>query len=203
MKTAVLNILNMNDPYDNFTESFPQITGWNSDSPNLNLAKDKKICLEIGSWVGGSAKTLCSIIPSNAVLICCDNFLGSHEHFIDKTVPVNEYGKPMLYEYFLSNTYNYRNNIIPLMLSSSSAFEVFRRKGIKFDFIYIDGDHRTEAVYNDIKESYDLLNPDGIILGDDYSWETVQLGVFKAVNELNIKVEFNAGQYIINKMDNN
>ena len=200
-KNEILNTLQMSDPYLGFKKdsNLNSFSSWNSDSFNFQLAKDKKTCLEIGSWMGGSAKTLSSIIPVDGALICCDNFLGSHEHFIDKTVPLNEYGKSMLYEYFLTNTYECREKIVPLMLSSSSAFEVFRRKGIKFDFIYIDGDHRATAVYNDIIESYSLLNHNGIILGDDYSWETVQEGVNTALKELQIGMESVNGQYIINR----
>lgn len=202
-KNEILNTLQMSDPYLGFKKdpNLNSFGGWNSDNPNFQLAKEKKTCLEIGSWMGGSAKTLSRIIPTDGALICCDNFLGSHEHFIDKTVPLNEYGKPMLYEYFLTNTYEHREMIIPLMLSSSSAFEVFRRKGIKFDFIYIDGDHRAMAVYNDIIESYSLLNPNGIILGDDYTWGTVQEGVNAALEELQIRIESRNGQYVIRRTD--
>lgn len=200
MKTELLNKLQMPDPYLNFTpyESFAP-SGWNSFNSNLNLAKDKKVCLEIGSWMGESAKTISSIISEGSVLICCDNFLGSHEHFIDKTVPLNGYGKPMLYECFLTNTINHKDKIIPIMLSSSSAMEVFRRKDIKFDFIYIDGDHRENAVYNDIKESYERLNSGGVILGDDFSWGTVQDGVSLFKKEFGVECEIKDGQYIIRK----
>lgn len=83
----------------------------------------------------------------------------------------------MLYELFLQNTVAHKDKILPLMIGSSSAFEVFARKGIKFDFIYIDGDHRTMSVYNDLQDASRVLNQDGLILGDDYSWETVQEGV--------------------------
>lgn len=200
MKIEILNKLGITDPYQNI----PQMThnykphGWNSDSINLLLARNKNMCLEIGSWMGGSANTLCGIIPENSVLLCCDTFLGSHEHFLDKTIPTNEYGKSLLYECFLNNTKKNANKIIPIQLGSSSAFEVFRRLNIKFDFIYIDGDHRTNSVYNDIKESYSLLNNNGIILGDDYSWGTVQDGVNLFLKENpNLNIEINSGQYII------
>lgn len=201
MKQDLLKKLNIQCPYSTFTidESIKDFGGWNSNSPNFQLAKNKTVCLEIGSWMGGSAKTLCGVIPDNGVLICCDNFLGSHEHFIDKTIPLNAYGKSMLYEYFLTNTFQQKDKIIPMMLSSSSAAEVFRRKGITFDFIYIDGDHREDAVYNDIKESFSLLNPGGIILGDDYSWGTVRNGLEKFGNDFRVDYTTNNSQYIIRK----
>ena len=200
LKEDYLVKLGMQDPYTNYSkEDFLRVTGWNSQSNNLLLASNKAVCLEIGSWMGESAKTLVNILPENSVLFCCDTFLGSHEHFMDKLTPVNQYGKPMLYEYFLSNTYDCSSKIIPVMLSSSSLMEVFRRYNIKLDFIYIDGDHRTNAVYNDISESYERLNDGGTILGDDYSWGTVKDGVEKFSKEFGIDYRVEGGQYIIDK----
>lgn len=40
----------------------------------------------------------------------------------------------------------------------------------KFDFIYIDGDHTAEAVYQDAVHSLPLLKRDGILAFDDYLW---------------------------------
>jgi predicted O-methyltransferase YrrM len=37
----------------------------------------------------------------------------------------------------------------------------------KFDFVYIDGDHRSHIVIQDLIFSYNLLNENGIILIDD------------------------------------
>jgi len=38
----------------------------------------------------------------------------------------------------------------------------------KFDFIYIDGDHRYEGVKRDIELAIPLLKPGGVMLLDDY-----------------------------------
>lgn len=200
LKEHYLSLLGMSDPYKTYMpDGNTHFSGWNSQSPNLSLSSNSSVCLEIGSWMGDSAKTLSNIMLEDSVLICCDTFLGSHEHFMDKLTPVNEYGKPLLYERFLSNTYRHSSKIIPVMLSSSSLMEVCRRLHIKFDFIYIDGDHRTPAVYNDLCESYERLNDHGIILSDDFSWGTVQDGVNKFSNEYNIKYTIQHGQYIFRK----
>ena len=37
----------------------------------------------------------------------------------------------------------------------------------KFDFVYVDGDHRSHIVIQDLIFSYNLLNENGIILIDD------------------------------------
>ena len=51
-----------------------------------------------------------------------------------------------------------------------------------YDLIYIDGDHKLDSVYNDIKMSCNLLAKDGVIIVDDYKTKTlpeVRLGVIK------------------------
>jgi hypothetical protein len=200
-KQNILKILNLKDPYTAIEkiENGKNYGGWNSNSSNFSLAKNKKMCLEIGAWMGNSAKMLCTYIPDDGILICVDSFIGSHEHFIEGSIPINSYNKPMLYEYFLDNTFNHQQKIIPIMLSSSAAMEVFRRFDIFFDFIYIDGDHRAAAVYDDLKESYDRLNIGGAILGDDYSWGTVRDGLKRFKDEFNVDYVVQNGQFIINK----
>ena len=59
---------------------------------------------------------------------------------------------------------------------------------LKNDLIYIDGDHSTDAVYNDIKMSCNLLKENGVIIVDDYKEQTlpeVRLGVVKWLEEDN------------------
>lgn len=58
----------------------------------------------------------------------------------------------------------------------------------EYDGIYIDGDHREEAVYRDAILSWPFLAKGGIVLFDDYTLEqssidsTVKFGVKKAVH---------------------
>jgi predicted O-methyltransferase YrrM len=40
--------------------------------------------------------------------------------------------------------------------------------GKRFDFIFLDGDHRAETVYQEIPAALNLLTPDGVILLHDY-----------------------------------
>lgn len=54
------------------------------------------------------------------------------------------------------------------------------------DFVFIDGDHSYEGVYNDIKAWMPKLKIGGIIAGHDYKWGNVDYGieaVTKAVND--------------------
>lgn len=80
-----------------------------------------------------------------------------------------------------------------LLLENSENFlPELIASGRKFDFVYIDGDHRFEPALQDIGNSVNLLSERGIIVIDDCSPE-MNLGVYKALiyflNRTN--VEFN------------
>lgn len=70
---------------------------------------------------------------------------------------------------FLSNLngFQYKDNIEFINQPSNSALIDLYNKGVKADLIYIDGDHRANAVLEDLVLSYNLLNPGGILLCDD------------------------------------
>jgi hypothetical protein len=55
-------------------------------------------------------------------------------------------------------------------IDSNTILERF--KGLKIDFIYIDGCHKYEQVKKDIENSLILLNGSGILAGHDYSEAT-------------------------------
>jgi len=198
MKETYLTKLGIICPYNNILE-IPSINGWNSNSPNFSKCKGKKVCLEIGSWSGNSANTISSQMDNDAVLFCCDTFLGSHEHFLDRTLPTDQRGRPILYEMFICNTQKNKDKIIPIQLTSNAFSVVCSTLGIKFDFIYIDGDHSAVAVYDDLNNYYKLLNDGGIIIGDDFSWGTVQEGLNRFSKEYNIFYTVEHQQFIIVK----
>jgi beta-1,4-mannosyl-glycoprotein beta-1,4-N-acetylglucosaminyltransferase len=70
-------------------------------------------------------------------------------------------------------------------MHSANACALFKETGMKFDMIFIDGDHTYEGCKSDILNTVDLLEPDGILCGHDYiTWP----GVKQAVDELVGKV---------------
>lgn len=48
------------------------------------------------------------------------------------------------------------------------AVDYMRASDARFDFIFLDGDHRAPAVYTELAAALDLLNPGGVILLHDY-----------------------------------
>ena len=71
----------------------------------------------------------------------------------------------------------------------------------RFDFIYIDGDHRPEGVYFDAVNTFELCKKDGYILFDDYTWCDTGIGVDKFLSEYSeqIKIIMKGYQVLIRK----
>ncbi len=73
----------------------------------------------------------------------------------------------------------------------------------KLDWIYIDGDHSTEAVSQDLNLSRAIMNQSGIIAGDDYYWKdadgslSVKIAVDAFCSEHGYKRELIGDQFII------
>ncbi len=100
------------------------------------------------------------------------------------------------------------NKIELIRKISSKAYPELKKKYEgQFDFIYIDGDHRELAVYEDAVNCFDLCKTNGYILFDDYLWkdfsdeQVTKKGVDKFVSEYSEKIEviLDGNQFLIKK----
>jgi len=208
MKQKIINQLGISDPFEINLGNLKKLHTWGTNSNSFKevITKYKpKIILEIGTWFGWSAITMAQLLKDQKIdgcIVCVDTFTGSHEHWADP----NHYptlnckgGRPTIYESFMSNvrSYNLEKYILPIPITSSAAFEFFYRKNFKVDMIYIDGDHREHAVYQDLIDSKRTLNPEGFILGDDLDWGTVQDGIAMFTKETGISYDKIHNKYYI------
>ena len=123
----------------------------------LNQTKNKKYALEIGSNYGGTSFGLCHIY---------DNVLSldiKHHPNFDKIKEVFPN-----YNYIISDS------------TSNDTVNFIKSLGIKFDFIFIDGDHSYEGVKNDYEKYKQFLADDGYMAFHDIiqSEETEQYDIF-------------------------
>jgi predicted O-methyltransferase YrrM len=48
--------------------------------------------------------------------------------------------------------------------------EFFLTNSMKYDLIFVDGDHSSNQVKIDINNSWEILNKGGYLILDDYMW---------------------------------
>lgn len=134
---------------------------------------------EIGYGIGTNAKNLLKELPIEK-LYCIEPYLG--HSYLQGEACINSYRDIDLTDFrnLLKD-----NRIIFLPFHSSVAAEI-HLKNIRFDFIYIDGNHTYEYVKDDLERYTKLLKPNGAIGGHDYIYG--QNGVIQAVQEHAIKL---------------
>ena len=128
-----------------------------------NRDSQKRLYAEIGTWTGAGS-TAWVIQNTNLDVICIDTWEGSTEHH-----DYEDYRRrlPTLYETFCVNLWGAQQRITPLRASSDDALDILVKHEVYPDFIYIDGSHEEEDVYNDISKTLKTF-PDAVIFGDDF-----------------------------------
>jgi len=66
------------------------------------------------------------------------------------------------------------------------------------DFVYIDGDHSLDSVYNDIVNYYPKVKKDGIIGGHDFKFFSVRRAVYRFFDVKDVFVE-NCDWWVVKK----
>lgn len=172
---------------DNFIVRVMDITEeWNAEFRSNTQGMKFDFALEIGCFEGLTTSYICDNLLNDdgrviAVDPLKDEYLTTGLREEDKKM--NQELSSMFkgqYERFIKNTKGK-----PVELIRKTSRKAFPQLyDFLFDFIYIDGDHRREEVYNDAVESFDILKIGGHILFDDYEWrpETTE-GINRFLNE--------------------
>ena len=166
-----------------------QQQGW-CDEPNQKMLSSLlngpiKIIVEIGSWLGNSARFILESAPQ-ANMICVDHWFGSKEHLESEHEHIRKI-IPTLYETFLVNLWDYRSRLVPLRTDSIRGLHEIHRSGVKPDLIYIDASHDYHNVFEDVKTALDLF-PNSVICGDDWHYEDVRRAVGELAQEYGKKI---------------
>lgn len=202
------NIYNDFD-YSKYTAKSPN---WNVDKNYFEKAisevKELKLIIEVGSWEGNSAICLANILKEkkiDAKIICVDVFTGDAIHWTDefKSLLKLKNGFPTIYQHFISNVIRagFQNVIFPLPLTSWAAARLLKINNVSVDLVYIDSSHTFPEIYYDLISFFDLLNNDGVLIGDDYgnSFPDIRKYVDQFCNERGIDVEIEGVKYKIKK----
>lgn len=192
----------------NYTKNLGTDRTMNTIKSYVKLLDKRMVAIEIGCFEGQTTQAILDFMSKDSIIICIDPFL-------DKYLPENTpFDKSWEYfsgqrERFIENMKDYLDKIILKEGFSSDILPTLDQWNNKVDFIFIDGDHRAESVYNDAKLSFPLIKSGGIIIFDDYGWGRnlskeyhTHIGVDKFINEFNsqIKVLKKDSQVVIFKI---
>lgn len=163
-------------------------------APNINF-------LQIGAYTGDASVWMLENVLTNksSLLVDVDTWRGSEES-IHKTfdwVKLESFYDERMSKF--SNVKKYKGTSFSYLTSCS----------LEFDFIYIDGDHTSDGVYDDAILSFPLLKDGGIMAFDDYLWKhdskntelEPKMGIDKFLkdNEKDIQILINEYQVWIKK----
>jgi predicted O-methyltransferase YrrM len=127
--------------------------------------------LEIGPFEGKATCWMLEnvLIGNNCKITVIDTFGGGQEH--DKTKLTDLLG------IFLDNTKRWRNKVDTIVGKSQEILPSHINGSIPskdvFDFVYVDGSHIGEDVFQDCDNGFRLLKEGGIMAMDDYQWPGV------------------------------
>jgi len=135
-----------------------------------NIDKDNITYMEIGTFAGGSAS------------------LMSKNQKVKKIISV-DIGYPIKKEIPIKNVNNFKhdNCEYDYIEGDSKSEETIKKvydliKNV--DILFIDGDHKYNAVIKDFENYKDLVLPGGFIVFDDYLDDVHSPGVYPAVNDI-------------------
>lgn len=90
----------------------------------------------------------------------------------------------------------YKDKCQWLLMTSTEALNHIKEK---FDFIYIDGNHKYKNVLEDLENYYPLVNEGGIIAGHDMNYFDTARAVIHFCDKYNLKAKFDFPDWYIIK----
>lgn len=162
--------------------------------------------LEIGTYEGAAAVWLLENILTDptALLVCIDSFEGSPGTQVQRT-------QQELYDTWTQNLRaSGHSDRVELrgFARSAAALRSMHPAIYRFDFIYVDGSHRSQDVLEDAVLAFPLLEPGGLMIFDDYEWNQFQgtpehpkegIDAFLAAYAHSLEVIYRGYQLIIRK----
>ena len=201
----------LKEHYDIYTmNSFKDVPGWINDAefiyPQMvEHAQDGDHFVEIGTFLGQSTSYMCQLIKDSDKDIKFDSIdlFWPIEHSIKNHETTGHPEEFNQYLTDLTREFNLRiEDIIkhPLRVlgiekyvnlitcDEQYAHGIYEDNSIQF--LWIDGDHGKNIVYNDLVNFWPKIKNGGTIGGDDMVYKEVSDDVFKFSKEYNVKVKY-------------
>jgi hypothetical protein len=141
---------------------------------NEFLGYSPKLGVEVGSFIGSSAKVLGNYLKeNNGLLLCIDTWCGDINMWLGDAFTATmgkSDGNPRIYDHFMINMINANltNTVIPIRTSSVVAARMLKVLKYKIDFVYIDSAHEAGETFLELALYHDILKSGGVVFGDDY-----------------------------------
>jgi len=182
---------------------------WTTDCPKnsmtiflniLDLLRDN-VCvkiLEVGTFSGTSIASMLNYLPNSTGTVIDNWSLTSEELEGCRHVAGKHFTMEYVREMFFRNTENVRDRLTLIENDSTKAMIELVDRGLKFDFIYMDGSHTSLDCAMDLVLAWVLLEKNGVLGIDDYLYYKPDLAEDSlpkiAVDNFRKKIE---GKYII------
>lgn len=170
---------------------------WNKEFINNTIDIPKfDFALEVGCYEGFTTKFIClSLLNKGGRIICVDPL---EDYYTKEDTEHKEMFKNQ-YQRFLRTTHG-----LPVeLIRKTSEIALLELHEFRFDFIYIDADHREMNVFNDGCNSVKICKEGGFILFDDYEWrEETKRGIdkFLEIHSGHIEIISKGYQVLIKKL---
>jgi hypothetical protein len=165
-----------------------------------------KFILELGSWTGAGSTSFIARQAPDSHIICVDHWSKDWKDFTNggtTTQDVDENGNikatdehgnrtdlshiETLWEVFLQNTWEHQHHLTPVRAKTDEGLEILRKLDIPVELIYIDAAHHFEGVVHDVMKCAEIW-PNAILVGDDWTWESVREGVYHCAKKLDKRI---------------
>lgn len=175
------------------------------------------LIVEFGSWQGRSALTFLTEARSlglGSKIICVDTWLGSAEHWRN-SLPDSEWsfdqlnlrnGEPRILETFWQaiKDHDLADQTSIVRAPTIFAAPFLRQQGVKPELVYVDADHSFGAVYQDLRLAESIVAKNGVIAGDDFTWQSVRLAIGRFIKkEHMLMVSSDRSQFVVLKKAQN
>jgi tetratricopeptide (TPR) repeat protein/predicted O-methyltransferase YrrM len=165
--------------------------------------------LELGSILGGSAIRTATIIKAQMApteIVCIDTFTGDVNMWACEQPKKQagewqflrlERGRPTIYERFLANVTaaGHEDIILPIAATSIVGTRLLRRLADEQrlaalpDVIYLDSAHEPDETFLELRNCWDLLQPGGVLVGDDWDQDAVRNDVLRFVETVRLNAD--------------
>jgi predicted O-methyltransferase YrrM len=143
--------------------------------------------LEIGSHVGASTVHISAAMATGSRLVTLD----THDVNDGPSAYWRSFGLQRSPRQMLSEL----NNDLDVRFVKSDSITFLKKTELRFDLVFLDGDHSKETVLQEVPKSLGVLNKNGVILLHDYFpdgkplWSdgSVIFGPFDAMEELQMQ----------------